>query len=133
MWLSWLRKPAVAGLTSVAVLAVTGHNVNAQSASCYVFGGTINIGSFDLLTCAVSIGAGFPTYGQWGGYILVVDNNFNVYLNSQYVGTLPEGERALTTRCQQGDINACQQYNLNVDTILAQCNRGVRVLGICNN
>lgn len=134
MRLSWLRNSTFAGLTSVAILAMSGHDASAQSDYCYANGGTLYVGIFDLLYCATYVGAGSPTYGWWGGYRLDVDNtNFSVYLDGQYVGILPEQSRSLQARCAQGDTSACEQYNWNVDSILVQCDLGYRVPGICND
>jgi hypothetical protein len=103
-------------------------------AHCYaqVNGMTVNTGYLDLYTCASTIHAGSPSSGTWGDYSIDVDSDGGIYVDSQYAGALDRRDQSLTTRCQNGDVGACSQYNRNVDSILERCRNGERILGVCN-
>ncbi|MFN7144246.1 MAG: hypothetical protein ACK4YP_10745 [Myxococcota bacterium] len=116
---------------TLAVLAIglaASPAVHAQVAPCSaVMGGSaIYLLDTDIASCATMIGASSQDavrVGEWGGNLIQVDGQANVWVNGVYAGVLvnPSGTvGSLSDRCFAGDVAACQQYQRQMDAAIEQ-------------
>lgn len=127
-----MKLKSVTGAMFVMFLSVS-HNVNAQSAPCYVNvnGRLMHVVTGSLESCARTIQATRPGYGQmaigqWGGHEVAVDQNSTVYVDGQPAGrarNLSGTYGSLSDRCMSGDVVACNQWKRQTENAIDQYNR----------